>query len=287
MVWACSKKLTIARFVFQVLIAVLPLIPLYLMKLLLDAFVADIKPEFNYVLMILLGFAVVKIITIVVNNAMNYVAILQSEVVSDYMATIVLNKTINTDVEYFDSDAYHDIFSRAIAQSGGRPVITLMAVTNFLQCSISLLAIGALLLTLHWAVSLILIFIAIPVALIHWYYTNKTVQLKEEQTQNQRKANYFHLVLSSVEYLKEVRIFNYGKTLLQRFLNLRSELREARRKLYRNQNITIGVVQGFEAVAIISALGFIAMQAVKGNISVGTKLHFNINYPSYIQFKNG
>jgi len=242
---------------------VLPLVPLYLMKLLLDAFVTETKPSFEYVIWILVGFALVKILTIIVNNTMNYVAMLQSEVVADYMANIVLN------VEYFDSDAYHDVFSRAVAQSGSRPTITLMAVTSFLQNSISLLAIGALLITLHWAVSLILIFIAMPVALIRWYYTNKTVALNVNQTQNQRKANYFHIVLTSVEYLKEVRIFNYGKALLQRFLNLRGELREQRRKLYRNQNAAVGVVQGVEAVAIISALGFIAMQAIRGLISVG------------------
>lgn len=269
MVWDCSKKLTLARIILQVLTALLPLVPLYLMKLLLDAFVIDTKPEFEYVLWILAGFAFTKILTIAVNNAMNYVGMLQSEVVADYMANIVLNKAIDTDVEYFDSDAYHDVFSRAVAQSGSRPTITLMAVTNFLQNAISLLAIGALLLTLHWAVSLILIFIAIPVALIRFYYTNKTVELKVEQTQKQRRASYFHHVLTSPEYLKEVRIFNYGKQLLKRFLNLRINLREARRKLYRNQNITVGIVQGVEAVAIISALGFIAMQAIRGLISVG------------------
>jgi len=222
------KKLTIARIILQILIAVLPLVPLYLMKLLLDAFVTDTKPSFEYVIWILVGFALVRILTIMVNNTMNYVSMLQSEVVSDYMANIVLNKAIDTDVEYFDSDAYHDVFSRAVAQSGSRPTITLMAVTSFLQNSISLLAIGALLITLHWAVSLILIFIAMPVALIRWYYTNKTVALNVNQTQ-----------------------------------------KEERRKLYRNQNAAVGVVQGVEAVAIISALGFIAMQAIRGLISVG------------------
>jgi len=269
MVWACSKKLTIARLLLQVLLAILPLAPLYLMKLLLDAFTLDIKPSFEYVIWILMGFAVIKVLTIVVKNAMNYVYLIQSEVVADLMASIVLNKAINIDVEYFDSDAYHDVFSRAIAQSGSRPIATLSAVTGLLQNGISLLAIAALLITLHWAISLILIFIAIPIALIRWHYTNKTVELKVKQTQEERKAYYFHSILSSVEYLKEVRIFNYGKVLLQRFLNLRIQLREARKKLYRNQNFTIALVQGVEALAIISALGFIATQAIRGNISVG------------------
>jgi len=73
-IWKSSKGLTIARFSLLILQAVLPLIPLYLMKLLLDSFAnPEIKPEFNYVLLILSGFAATKILSIIISNIQVYV----------------------------------------------------------------------------------------------------------------------------------------------------------------------------------------------------------------------
>ena len=268
-VWSCSKKLTAYRFILLFFQALLPLIPLYLMKLLLDAFAAPERPEFSYIVWILVGFAAVKILSIFLANVMSYVGMLQADIVADHMSDIVISKAIETDLEYFDSDVYHDIFQRALAQASGRPLQVLGSITQMVQNGVSLLAILGLLFTLHWAVTIVLLVIAIPVALIRWYYTEKLVGLHERQTQRERKSFYFRQILTVADYAKEVRIFAFGKQLLRRFLGLRSVLRKEKRLLYLKQSWSIGLAQSVEAVAIIFALGFIAMRAIDGVISVG------------------
>ena len=268
-IWTCSKGLTIIRLLLLFVQAILPLVPLYLMKLLLDAFATDQRPEFNYILLILGGFAFIKILSIIISNVMSYVVMLQADIVTDHMSKIVISKALQTDLEYFDSDIYHDIFERAIAQSGGRPLQVLSSLAQLAQNGISLLAIGGLLLTLHWGVTLILLLIAIPVALIRWYYTEQLVELRERQTQQHRRSNYFQRILTAAEYAKEVRIFEFGKSLLNRFLKIRAKLRREKRILYLKQTRSIGVAQSVESIAIIAALGFIAMRAINGLISVG------------------
>lgn len=268
-VWDCSKGLTISRFVLILFQAILPLIPLYLMKLLLDAFATDTKPEFRYIAWVLAGFAVVKIISIIVSNVTSYVSMLHADVVADHMSDVVISKAIQTDMEYFDSDRYHDIFARAIGQSSSRPLAVLSTVMSLFQNMISLIAIAGLLFTLHWGIAIILFFVAIPAALIRWYYTEKTVELREKQTQRERRSGYLRGVLTSGGYAKEVRVFNYGKVLLRQFLDLRSILRKEKRDLYLKQNATIGLAQSVEAIAIIAALGYIAVWAIRGLLSVG------------------
>jgi len=95
-VWDCSKGLTISRFGLMAFQAILPLIPLYLMKLLLDAFATDTKPEFKYIVWVLVGFAAVKILSIIVSNVSSYVSMLHADVVADHMSNIVISKAIQT-----------------------------------------------------------------------------------------------------------------------------------------------------------------------------------------------
>lgn len=267
-VWNSSKKLTILRFSLQFFQSILPLIPIYLLKLLLDAFVDKDQYSFDYIVWILVGFAVVKILNILIANIANYVAMLQSDIVIDYMSNIVISKAIHTDLEYFDVDAYHDVYQRALGQQG-RPLQVLGLVTRLMQTSTSLLAIVGLLFTLHWGVALILFFIALPTAFIRWHYAEKTVRLREKQTPIERKAGYYRSILTNTQYAKEVRVFAYGKSLLDKFLKIRKTIRKENRNLYVNQSKSMGIAQSLEAVAIIGALGLIARRAFDGLLSVG------------------
>jgi len=267
-VWSCNKKLTIYRFTLLVLQAIIPFIPLYLMKLLLDAFAAG-SPERSYIYWILAGFAIVKIVSIIFSNMSSYVSMLHSDVIADHMSHIVISKAINIDLEYFDSDRFHDIFARAIGQSSGLPLQVLSTVMGLFTNLITLIAVAGVLFTLHWGIALILFFVAIPAALIRWHYTEKTVELREQQTQRERRSGYLRGVLTGRGYAKEVRIFDFGNFLLLQFLNLRSILRKEKRDLYLKQNVSIGMAQSVEAVAVIGALGYIATWVIRGLITVG------------------
>ena len=195
MIWACSKTYTVVRTIIMLVTAVLPLVSLYLMKLLLDAFAMAERPTFDQILWILIGFALVKIVSIILSNIQSYVSLLQADVLADYMSDILIRKSISTDLEYFDSDDYHDIFQRALSQ-GGRPLQVLNSINNLGVSIFTLLAIAGFLIGLHWVIALALLFIALPVGYIKWYYSEKNVELKEKQTQRERKAGYFKRVLN-------------------------------------------------------------------------------------------
>lgn len=268
-IWTCSKKLTVARFALLLIQAILPLIPLYLMKILLDSFVGVQPPSFEYIIWILVGFAIVQILIIITTNVSSYVVQNQTDIISDHISEIVINKAVHIDFEYFDSDSYHDIFQRAINQSSIRPTMVLNALSQLVQSAISLLVIAALLITLHWAVAIILLIIALPIAFIRLIYSNKMVGLVTQQTQQERKAQYFRNILVDTQDAKEVRTFGFGKYLLAKFLKIRRALRKEKRQVYLNQNMSLSYAQSIEAISIVAALAFIAQKAIKGLISVG------------------
>ena len=269
-IWRTSRRYTIYRIITVIFLAILPLIPFYLLKLLLDHFAnAGNEISTKYLMGLLMAFAIVAVLRILISNLSQYINLLQSDLIQDKMASILIHKSIKIDLEYFDSDSYHDIFQRALAQGGRIPLAVFTSLINLVQNLITLLAIGALLITLHWSVTIILFFIALPVAFIRYRYSEKTVELRVKQTQEERKASYIKRVLTNVEYAKEVRVFNFGKYFLDQFLQLKYILRKEKRELYKRQLMAVSLTQTAESVAIIGALAIIIMKAVKGLLSVG------------------
>ncbi len=269
LVWKFSKKLTLIRIFLIFLQSILPFIPLYLMKLILDAFAAPTRPDSGYFVMIIILFLVVKIISMIVSNVMSYVLLLQSDIINDEMSKLVISKAMKTDLEYFDSDIYHDIFQRALAQSSGRPLQILSTALSFIQNAVVLITILGLLITVHWALFFVLIIIAAPVAIVRWIYTGKYIDLVESQTQEERKSGYFKGVMTGAVFAKEVRMFDFGKELLPVFLGIRKIIRGEKRRFYVRQNISISLAQLVEVAGIIAGLAYIIMQAVDGQLSVG------------------
>lgn len=269
LIWDCSKKWLIWRIVLLLVQALLPLVPLYLIKLLLDAFASDTTPQFGEILWIVVAFAVVQVLSITVSNMMLYVSQVHSDIIKDFMSDKIIGQSIRMDLQKFDSDQYHDKLQRAVEESGNSPVQFIGSVSSLIQNLTGLAAVVVLLATLHWSITFLLLLIALPVMFMRWYFTNKLVRLRVEQTQLARRSNYFNRVLTASEYAKEVRAFGFGEKIKDMFLSMRDRLREQRKRLFARRSRSVSAAQATESLAIVFALVIIANRAIKGLISVG------------------
>jgi len=268
-VWESSRKQTIIRIILVIVMAILPLIPLYLFKLLLDAFATMDAVDINQVLWVLAAMGTLSLVMIVLKNIAAYNSSLQSDIIADHMSGLLISKSLQIDMEFYDSDQYHDQFTRAMQQGGTKPLAVLGAVTGFCQNLLTLLAIMGLLFTLHWSIIFILFIITLPVSYIRFVYSEKLVELMEQQTQTSRVNGYYKAVLTGGGPAKEVRMFAFGNYLLKKFLDLAKLLRKERRDLYLEQLKWVSIAQSAEVIAMLCALGFIIFQALKGNMTVG------------------
>lgn len=268
-VWEASRKHTIIRILLVILNALLPLVPLYLFKLLLDAFSTGQPVKVQQVIYILLAMGALALFMIIIKNIAAYNNSIQSDIITDYMANMMISKSLEIDLEFYDSDSYHDRFSRAMAQGGTKPLAVLGGVTGFFQNAIMLLAIIGLLFTLHWSITIILFIITLPVAYVRYIYSEKLIELQEQQTQPGRITGYYKSILTGGNSAKEVRMFAFGNHLLQRFLDMAYLLRKERRDLYLEQLRWVSIAQSAEIIAMLSALGFIVYKAISGNMTVG------------------
>ena len=137
------------------------------------------------------------------------------------------------------------------------------------QNSISLLGIAGLLLVFNPLLALVLIVAALPAVLVRLFYTRKLYSFEQEQTRQERKAWYYHWIMTDTNHAKELRLFNFGALFQGRFRHLRQDLREGRLAITRKRVSADFFVQAFAALAIFGTLAYAAFLTIQGTITLG------------------
>lgn len=269
-VWQSSRKWTILLIISQLLQAILPLINLYLIKLIVDEATESQGAEaFNEILYYIVAFGMVKWVQSLIQNYQLLISETQQQLVSDYMSNLIIDKAISLDLSYYENSKYHDTFHQAQRQAMYRPVQILRALTDFLRTTFLLISIAGLLIFLHWGIAIVLIFFALPIAAVKWYYSKKLYEWESKRTHLEREAHYLNEVLTADTYAKEVRIFALGEILKQNFIAVRKALFQEKYRIGR-QRVSSGILaHTFEILALTATYGFIVWRTFRGNITVG------------------
>lgn len=272
-VWISSKRWTIAKITLLLIQSILPLVTLYLLKLVIDEVTlqlqADTAPHFSSIVWFIGLWGAANLIGALVATANQYVNENQSLLVSDYMSKVVHQKSIELELAFYENPAYLNTLHRAQIESRTRPIHILNALTGLIQNGISLVAIGGLLIYLHWAASVILILAALPILFIKIRFSERRYHWGRNRTQLKRESYYLDYLLTQAETAKEIRLFNIGHYLSDQFNAIQKLLFKENEKIAFNQAWTTLFAKGAETLAVLAAYIFIAYRTINGALTIG------------------
>jgi ATP-binding cassette subfamily B protein len=179
-------------------------------------------------------------------------------------------KAVEVDIEYYENPEYHNKFHRAQSEAPYRPTRIVQGLTNLCQNLVSLVAIGALLFSLHWGIILILLVAAIPGVLVRFHFINVMFQWQRESTLAERKAAYFNWMLTMAYWAKELRLFNLSPVFRGRFRELRGKIRRERLAIATRRMISDMGTQVFAVVPMFLCFAYIAYETIQGDITLGS-----------------
>lgn len=273
-VWQAGPGWTIASLALVVIQGILPLLTLYLIKLIIDAVTfaltaPDKIAAFRHVAL-LIGFAAaVALLNALFQLIAGLVREAQSLTVTDHMYHILHGKSVEVDLAYYENPKYLDTLHRAQQEAPYRPTHIINGLVQLGQSGISLLAMVGLLLSFHWAVAVVLFAAAIPGVLVRLRYSGIMFRWQRERTPTERKTSYFNWILTGYNYAKEIRLFDLGGLFMGRFGDLRKQLRHEKLGITRRRSIADLVAQASATLAVFASFGFIAYRTVHGAITLG------------------
>ncbi|MBW1981972.1 MAG: ABC transporter ATP-binding protein [Deltaproteobacteria bacterium] len=273
-VWQAGPGWTIGSLVLVVIQGTLPLAALYLMKLIVDAVTyavgsADKAAALSQVLLLIALAAGVALLQVFCRALAGLVQEAQTLAVTDHMYGVLHAKSIEVDLEYYETPQYLDSLHRAQREGPHRPTQIVQGLVRLGQSSISLVAMAGLLFSFHWAVGVVLFAAAIPGVLVRLKYAGKMFHWQRQRTSAERRASYLNWILTGDIHAKEVRLFQLGNLFKERFRELREELRRERLEISRKRSLADLVAQGSATVAVFSTFAFIAYRTLLGMITLG------------------
>ncbi|MCL2074022.1 MAG: ABC transporter ATP-binding protein/permease [Marinilabiliaceae bacterium] len=273
-IFSSAPLLTVFNVLIVLIRGVLPLLLIYLVKLTVDELQAVIsmpqgEEDYSRLLIVLILAGVLFLINSLSASLASLVREKQAFAISDFFDKIIHNKTTSLSYSFFEFPKYQNIFYRALNEASHRPARVFYGILGIFQNSITLLAMGGILLTVHWSVLAVLLIIVVPIAAIRLRYAKKMFHFKRENTVHERKVSYYNRLLTAPEFAKELRVFDLGNYFRKKYYSLKISWRQAQYKLLVDKTKKETTVQIFAAVAFFAVYGFIAFKAYNHQISIG------------------
>ena len=273
LVWESGPGWTLASGALLVFQATLPLLTLYLIKLVVDSVVAaipDNREEAFGRVALLIGLAGgVTLVSALCRSVAAFVSDAQAQVVTDHMHDILHAKSVAVDLEYYENSQYHDTLQRAQQEASFRPTRILNGLIQVVQSGISLLAMAGLLFAFHWSVAVILFGAAVPGALLRTRYASQMYRWQRQRTTTERQAWYLHWMLTGIAYAKEMRLFGLGPLFIRRFRDIRAQLRHERLAITSRRSAAELAGQASLILAVFGTYAFVTYRTVQGAITIG------------------
>jgi len=274
LLWKAGPGLVIANLTLLVFLGVLPLLNLFIMKLIIDAVTASIGLQKSAAgsipVPVLIGMAAgAALLNAACRQLSTLVKEAQTLKVTDHVYTVLHEKSALLDLEYYENPAYFDTLHRAQREGPYRPAMIINAWIRLGQNAVSLVALAGLLVSFHWGVVLILLIAAVPNLTVRLKYSEKIYGWQRKRTSLQRKTDYYNWLLTGEPHAKELRLFNLGALFSFRFTELRDQLRKEKLDLFRKRAAAelFGEIIGI--IGLFGSLGLIVYRTLNGLITIG------------------
>jgi ATP-binding cassette subfamily B protein len=273
-VWDAGPGWTIASLVLVFIQGALPLLTLYIMKLIVDgvalAIIAPDKAAAFRSVALLIGFAFgIALLNALCRMITGLVQEAQALEVTDHIYNLIHAKSIEIDLAYYENPQYFDSLHRAQQEGPYRPTRIVNDLIQLGQNGISLTAIAGLLFYFHWAIAVVLFVAAVPGVLVHLRHSGKLYRWQLSRTADERRANYLNWILTGEPHAKEIRLFGLGDLFIRRFSDLRQRLRREQFEISRKKSIADLGAQAGATLAVFGCFGFIVFRTVQGGITLG------------------
>ncbi|HEU5296840.1 MAG TPA: ABC transporter ATP-binding protein [Burkholderiaceae bacterium] len=274
--WDAAPGLAVASAVLVVVQSVMPLVALYLVKLIVDAIAAAMArglsadpTALQAIFVLIAAAAAVALIAALANSVAGVLGEAQSQRVADHVQDVMHAKSIEVDLAYYENSEYYDTLHRAQQEAPYRPGRIAKGLIVICQSALSLAAMAALLFSLHWGVALVLLLAVVPEGLVHLRYASTQYDWRRRNTPTERRARYFSDLLTANFFAQELRLFGLGNLFVRQYRDLRERLRREGLALLRRRALHEWVAQSLATVAVFGAYAYIAWTAVGGGITLG------------------
>jgi ATP-binding cassette subfamily B protein len=281
-IWGTSRALTLASLGLRLVRALLPIVTLYVGKLIIDEAVRLVGAgvrfdtlqgawqggQLDHLLWLLLAEFGLAIASDLLGRLVSYADAVLSELFTNATSIRLMEHAATLDLEDFEDPDLQDKLDRARRQTMGR--MSLMSqLFGQAQDMVTVISFAAgLLVYAPWLIALLAIAL-VPAFVGESHFNAMNYSLNFQWTPERRQLEYIRQMGASVETAKEVKIFNLNRFFIARFRELSQQFFQANRSLARRRAFWGTLLAALGTMGYYVAYGYIAWRTVKGDFTIG------------------
>ncbi|MEM8504333.1 MAG: ABC transporter ATP-binding protein [Cyanobacteria bacterium P01_D01_bin.1] len=275
LVWSATPIPLLISVALTLTSSLLPAAQIYISKLIVDQVVTLVGagtalPVMTQALLplVVLGFGLL-VLQAILQQLDGYITQVMSDRFLLYANTKMLEQATHLDLAHYESSEFHDILNRAQQSGSSYPMRVLQLSLTLLGQVTRLVGLLALLLRFNPLVFLLLLLSALPTFWVSVRFSERRFWMTRRQTPSRRLADYFGAILTEPKYVKEVRLFNLGDHLVNRYHSIRNEFNQESQTIARRQSFAQVSIEMVAAIAFYSAYALVLWEALRGLVTIG------------------
>jgi len=272
LVWTTSRPLTITLALLTLVAGILPAVVAYIGKLIVDGVLEAVAapiPDTMGVLWLVLAEALVVTAVAASQRGISASQSLLRALLGQRVNVMILEKALTLELSHFEDSEFYDKLTQARREASSRPLSLVIRTFGLVQNAISLASYSVLLFAFSpWAV-IILIVAGLPSFFAEAKFSGDAFRLFRWRSPDTRMQMYVETVIAREDGVKEVKLFQLGPRLLQRYTDIFRKLFVEDRRLTLRRD-SWGFVLGLLSTATLyGAYGWIVITAIAGAITLG------------------
>jgi ATP-binding cassette subfamily B protein len=281
-IWQTSRSLTLASVALRLLRALLPVVTLYVGKLIVDEVVRLVRAgvphgdlaawlhggELAHLALLLgLEFAL-AVLADLLGRVVALVDSLLGELYANTTSIRLMEHAASLDLEDFEDADLQDQLDRARRQVAGRGSL-LSQLLQQAQDVITLLSFAVgLAVYAPWLIVLLAVAL-VPAFLGEFHFNAQSYAVNYQWTPERRELDYLRMVGASASNAKEVKSFGLNPFLIERYRVLSQDMYRANRRIALRRASWGGLFTTLGTLGYYAAYAFIAWRTVTGHFSIG------------------
>jgi ATP-binding cassette subfamily B protein len=272
LVWTTSRRLTIALALLTLVAGILPAIIAYLGQLIVDGVVTAMAadtPDTRYVLGLIVLEALVVVCVAASQRGLSVSQSLLRALLGQRVNVMILEKALTLQLTNFEDSEFYDKLTQARREASSRPLSLVTRTFGLVQNAISLVSYAVLLFAFSpWAV-VILIGAGLPSFFAEAKFSGDAFRLFRWRSPETRMQMYLETVIAREDGVKEVKLFQLGPRLLQRYRDIFNKLFVEDRRLTIRRDSWGFVLGLLSTLAFYGAYAWIVITTINGQITLG------------------
>ncbi len=181
----------------------------------------------------------------------------------------IFEKALTLSLPQFEDSKTYDLLTRARREASTRPLGLIVKLLNVLQNAVSLIGFSALLMALSpWAV-LALALAGLPAFLAEARFSGEAFRLFRYRAPETRMQMYLETLMAREDSAKEVKVFQFGPRLLQRYRDIYQQVYEEDRTLTWRRHRWGLALAVLATLVLYGAFAWLALATSAGKLTLG------------------